>query len=64
MIKKEFWLIKDKEAHLITILGFNGKDGYGEIHLRDKRSTTYVFRGYDRQKVMKKAKNELKSKNY
>ncbi|WP_061808764.1 hypothetical protein [Rossellomorea vietnamensis] len=59
MIKREFYVIKDKETTLYTIMGFNCKDGYGEVFIRDKKSTTYAFRGFNRQKTLKEAKRQI-----
>jgi hypothetical protein len=61
MNKKEFYVIKDKSTILYTIMGFNCKDGYGEVFIRDKKSTTYAFRGFDRQKTLKGAKKQINS---
>jgi hypothetical protein len=61
MIKKELYVIKDKDTTLYTIMGFNCKDGYGEVLIRDKNSTTYVFRGFNRQKTLKEAKKQINS---
>jgi hypothetical protein len=55
-------VIKDKDTYLFTFLGFHGQDGYGEIYIRDKTSTTYAFRGYDRQKILKEAKKQINSR--
>jgi hypothetical protein len=61
MNKKEFYVIKDKDTVRYTIMGFNCKDGYGEIFIRDKNSTTYAFRGFNRQKTLKEAKKQIDS---
>ncbi|MGM0828994.1 MAG: hypothetical protein ACQEU4_12270 [Bacillota bacterium] len=61
MNKKEFYVIKDKDTTLYTILGFSCKDGYGEVFIRDRNSTTYAFRGFNRQKTLKKAKKQFNS---
>jgi hypothetical protein len=42
-------------------MGFNCKDGYGEVFIRDKNSTTYAFRGFNRQKTLKEAKKQINS---
>jgi hypothetical protein len=61
MIKREFYVIKDKDTILYTILGFNSKDGYGEVFIRDKNSKTYAFRGFNGQKTLKEAKKQINS---
>ncbi|PFG07773.1 hypothetical protein [Bacillus sp. es.034] len=61
MRKREFYVIKDKDTTLYTIMGFNCKDGYGEVFIRDKNSTTYAFRGFNRLKTLKEAKKQIKS---
>jgi hypothetical protein len=59
MIKNEFSVIKDKESYLFTIIGFKGQNGYGEVYITDKNSTTFTFRGYGRNNVFKKAKKHM-----
>jgi hypothetical protein len=59
VIKREFYVIKGKDTILYMIMGFNSKDGYGEVFIRDKNSTTYAYRGFNRQKTLKEAKKQM-----
>jgi hypothetical protein len=42
-------------------MGFNSKDGYGEVFIRKLNSTTYAFRGFNRQKTLEEAKKQIDS---
>ncbi|MFL8937239.1 hypothetical protein ACKA06_10610 [Rossellomorea oryzaecorticis] len=59
MNKKEFGIIKNKESYCFTFIGFESRNAYGEVYIKDKNSTTYAFRGYGRQKVFKEAKKQM-----
>ncbi|MGD6968552.1 hypothetical protein ACQCVP_19210 [Rossellomorea vietnamensis] len=38
------------------------KNSYGEIYLTDSSHITYVFRGFERQAVLKEAKKRIEDK--
>ncbi|TYS17729.1 hypothetical protein FZC78_07670 [Rossellomorea vietnamensis] len=62
-MKKEFSIIRDNETYRFTIIGFpDKKNSYGEIYMTDSSHTTYVFRGFERQAVLKAAKKRIEDK--
>ncbi|MGD6968556.1 hypothetical protein ACQCVP_19230 [Rossellomorea vietnamensis] len=59
-MKKEFFMIRGNETYRFTIIGFHDKkNSYGEVYVRDSSHTTYVFRGTERQAVIKEAKKNI-----
>ncbi|TYS17735.1 hypothetical protein FZC78_07700 [Rossellomorea vietnamensis] len=59
-MKKEFSIIRDNETYHLTIIGFHDKkNSYGEVYVSDSSHTTYVFRGTERQVVLKEAKKRI-----
>jgi hypothetical protein len=64
MNKKEFGVIKNKESYRFTFIGFENRNGYGEVYIKDNNSTTFAFRGFGRQEVFKEAKKQMILINY
>ncbi|MGD7024740.1 hypothetical protein ACQCVK_19330 [Rossellomorea vietnamensis] len=58
-MKKEFTMIRGYEAYRFTIIGFSEKKSYGEVYVSDSSHSTYVFRGTERQAVIKEAKKRM-----
>ncbi|MGM0846507.1 MAG: hypothetical protein ACQEUT_16145 [Bacillota bacterium] len=63
-MKKELWYIEDKVIYNYTLIGFNELNGYGEVHIRSKSETVYIFRGYARRKVLREARKQMGSLSY
>jgi hypothetical protein len=56
--KQEFVLLKGKQVYRFKIVGFDDRNGYGEIYFTENDRTTSIFRGSDVREVIRLVKKE------
>ncbi|MGF3104541.1 hypothetical protein [Rossellomorea sp. DUT-2] len=50
--------MKDKQVYSFKIVGFDGKNAYGEIYFTENDQSTSIFRGSDVKEVIRLVKQE------